>query len=384
MKTLIVFVDSLGPEQVRLFGESLDFLDHRKNVRGTMGYTCGALPSLFTGVSPVDPGGMCLFSQPHPSDGTPLAALSWLGLLPRAVHERGALRRRVGKIFARARRMNGYFELYKVPPEDFSWLDAPEKEDLFAADEIEGFPTFLGAARQAGLSVYASPWQLAEQQRWEHAYDHLRNHAPDLSFLYTPVLDGMLHQEGPDSVSAQVAAQKIAGKIDRAQRILTRASGQQVRVLVVGDHGMAKVKRIVDPRKVGLERLGLRKFVDSTMIRLWGAPPSLVQARARLESAAPGGHWIAGEDRERRGIPARNDACGQAIYVLQEGSLFAPSYLGGAVRGMHGYDLSAISSQSAILSNSASVTSLDATTDVASWVLDDLGVEFNSSARCAA
>ncbi len=384
MKTLIVFVDSLGPEQVRLFGDSLDFLAHRKNVTGTMGYTCGALPSLLTGKSPVEHGRMCLFTQPAQSDGAPLAALSWLGLLPRVIHQRGALRRRVGKIFARARRMDGYFELYKVPPQDFNWLDAPEKEDLFQTDAIEGFPTFLGAARRAGLSVYASPWQLNEQQRWQHAFDHLLNHAPDLSFLYTPVLDGILHRDGPDSKQAELAAQKIAGRIDRAQRILTRSSNQPVRVLVVGDHGMAAVKRVIDPRTLQLEKLSLRQFVDSTMIRLWGAGAEIEQARRRFEGAGLGGHWIAGADREERGIPARHDACGQAIYVLPEGSLFAPSYLGGAVKGMHGYDLSATSSQSAVLSSSASAAQLEATTDVAAWILEDLGVETNSETRCAA
>lgn len=384
MKTLVVFVDSLGPEQVPLFGDSLDFLGTRTSVRGTMGYTCGALPSLFTGRSPVEHGRMCLFSQPAEVDGSPLAALSWLGLLPKAVHQRGALRRRVGKIFARARRMNGYFELYKVPPEDFNWLDAPEKEDLFQADSIEGFPTFLGEARRAGLSVYASPWQLPERERWEHAFAHLRDHAPELSFLYTPVLDGILHRDGPDSQAARVAAQKVAGKIDRAQRILARAANQPVQVLVVGDHGMAAVKNIVDPRKLRLDQLSIRQFVDSTMIRLWGEEHDLEAAHQRFTNAGLGGHWIAGQDREKRGIPARNDSCGQAIYVLPEGSLFAPSYLGGAVNGMHGYDLSAVSSQSAVLSNSSSAASLEATTDVAAWVLGNLGLDVNTENRCAA
>ena len=48
---------------------------------------------------------------------------------------------------------------------------------------------------------------------------------------------------------------------------------------------------------------------------------------------------------EALAITAAEAPFGDAIWVLPEGAMFAPSYLGGAVRGMHGYDLGAPSSR---------------------------------------
>ncbi len=380
MKVLVVFVDSLGPNQVPIFGDSLDFLEHRGNLRGTMGYTCGALPSILTGASPVEHGRMCLFAKPSMNQNAPLAALSFLGLLPRLVHERGALRRRIGSLFARSQNIKGYFELYKVPPKVFTWVDAPEKEDLFQTRDIGGYPTFLAQAREAGLSVYASPWQMPERERWQHAFDHLRTFAPKLSFLYAPTLDGILHTDGLGGQRAALEASKIAGKIDRAQRILRRASTEEVVTIVVGDHGMADVRRVIDPRGAKLETLGIQHFIDSTMLRMWGSKDKLAQASRRIVDAGWGGEWIAGAQLAARGIPGSD---GHAVYLLGEGSLFAPSFLGGAVRGMHGYDLTAPSSRSAVLSSSPIGAQIASTTDISAWVLANLGIE-NSYERSAA
>src|SRR4051812_46783423 len=91
-RVLVVFVDALGPDQLESAG-GLGGLPHRGRLRGILGYSCGALPTLLTGAPPERHGRMCLFSHVERGEEGVLAPLKWLGLLPRLVHERGRLRR---------------------------------------------------------------------------------------------------------------------------------------------------------------------------------------------------------------------------------------------------------------------------------------------------
>src|SRR6185436_9386184 len=108
-----------------------------------LGYSSGALPTLLTGAPPAAHGRMCLFSKRRAEEASILAPLSWLGLLPRVVHERGRLRRALARALAQARGLTGYVALHRVPPEAFRWLDLPEREDLFHAEQIGRARTFL-------------------------------------------------------------------------------------------------------------------------------------------------------------------------------------------------------------------------------------------------
>lgn len=120
-----------------------------------------------------------------------------------------------------------------------------------------------------------------------------------------------------------------------------------MRTLVVGDHGMADVHACIDPRSV-TDRLSARHFVDSTLLRVWGDARALEAARGAIERARWPGRWLDAEALDARRAPTRGAPYGDAIFVLAEGALFAPSHVGGRVRGMHGYDLGARSCGAAL------------------------------------
>ena len=372
-RLLILFVDALGPAQLEAFRESFTGLPHRRSLGGILGYSTGALPTLLTGAPPAVHGRMCLFARHEPGLGpSPLRPLRWLGLLPRVLHERGALRRRVGQLFARAAGYTGYVALHRVPPRDFEWLSLPEREDLWNAPTIGGELTFLERARQAGLSVYTAPWQLPEAARWAHAEEQLRRDAPQLSFLYAPEMDGALHAHGNDSQQARAAARRIGERLARARELLSR--GGDVTTLVVGDHGMADVHTVVDPRPATDSLHGVRVFVDSTMVRLWGQPASLARARATFERVRLPGRWLDTPALRERQAPTHGSPFGDAIWVMPEGALLAPSHLGGAVRGMHGYDLPSPSTAAALASDAPLPDSVRCLADVAPFVQKHLGI----------
>lgn len=346
---LIVFIDAFGPDQLARFDEFFSFLPYRKSLHGILGYSSGALPTILTGQTPNMHGRMCLFSARKEGETSILRPMKWLGLLPKVVHERSKVRRVAEKILKTSAKLEGYVALHKVPPELFEWLDMPEREDMFQADQIGGVPTFLAEARKAGLSVYAAPWQLPEEQRWIHSFEALSQQKPDLAFLYATTLDGVMHREGPNGFTAPDAAEIIANNINRAREIMA-SDGSTLTSLVIGDHGMAEVDKVFDPRKM-LARVGTMKlFVDSTMIRAWGTDQELSRLRNEVETENWPGTWLQDEDLASRKVP-KDYVFGRAIFLLNEGGIYAPSFLGGRVAGMHGYDTGCACTKAAIASD---------------------------------
>jgi predicted AlkP superfamily pyrophosphatase or phosphodiesterase len=313
---------------------------------------------------------MCLFSRLEEDDVPPLAPLRWLGLLPRLVHERGKVRRVAAQAIAKAKGYDGDLALHKVPPELFTSLDIPEKEDLFQATRIGEASTFLQRAREAGLRVVATDWKLPEAKRVEQI-EQMAD--ADLAFLYLAGMDAILHADGEVSENARRWAKEAAGWIRRARKALS-SNGRTVRTLVVGDHGMAKITDTVDPRPTVKElQRTIKKafiFVDATMFRVGADRDVLHRIRAVLERLP--GKVLAGDELRERG--ADTYRYGDLIQVLPEGFLFVPNFLGGFVKGMHGYDWKDPSARAAVLSDAPIEEKFETLEDIAPWVLDGLEI----------
>ncbi|MFY0580624.1 alkaline phosphatase family protein [Cystobacter fuscus] len=370
-RVLLVFVDALGPSQLEFAG-GLGGLPYRGHLHGILGFSCGALPTILTGTPPEQHGRMCLFSQANQGSGI-LSPLVHLGLLPRLIHERGRVRRLAAKVLARTAGLTGYVDLYRVPPELFEWLDMPEREDLFTAERIGGQETFLSQARQAGLSVFTAPWRMPEAERWQHTVEMLRTKRPQLAFAYATEIDGALHRTGNGSQEAAAAARRVTTGIERAVEAM-RAGGGEVTTIVVGDHGMADIHRVIDPRPLLRHLSGTRLFVDSTMMRFWGSDQELDRVRALVEAEGLPGRWLDTRELQARKAPVKDEPYGRAFLVLDEGNLFSPSFVGGAVRGMHGYDVDCHSARAAIASDRPIPAGVGALTDVATWIRSLLGL----------
>lgn len=372
-RVLVVFVDALGPQQLARFRSDFAFLPNDKPLGGVLGYSSGALATVLTGATPSIHGRMCLFTAREPDAGSMLRPLKWLGLLPPILHERNAFRRVLSKALATAEGLTGYVALHRVPPSAFEWLDMPEHEDIFHADTIGHASTFLADARSAGLSVYAAPWQLPEEERWAHAHAVLERSPPDLAFLYAAALDGALHRTGNRSEETHGVIANIARNIARARDAMGRG-GKTVRTIVVGDHGMADVHTTVDPRALVRDLGAARVFVDSTMLRIWGSSSELETARTIIERANLPGIYLDENSLVNRHAAMEKHAFGDAMFVLDEGVIFAPSYVGGKVAGMHGYDIVASSARAALATDFEIASDVSEIASVAGIVRARLGV----------
>lgn len=368
-RVLVVFADALGPRQVEELRVDVPGLATKVALRGILGFSSGALATVLTGVSPVVHRRMCLFAGRRDGVG-PLEPLRWLGLLPRIVEERAVFRRLVGRAFARLKGYEGYFALHRVPAAAFRWLGVEEQDDLFTAPDIGGAQTFLARAREASLSVYSTPWQRPERERLEDALAVASCAPADLTFLYTAELDAALHRDGNDSRAARVAASRLSANVSRMRERLSR--GADLTTLIVGDHGMADVRRVVDPGPLVRELGGARHFIDSTMLRIWGDAAVIERARRAADRLGRGFTFLDSRALVQAGVPAA--LYGDAMVLLEEGALFAPSFLGGAVRGMHGYAVDSGSASAALLSDAVLPASLRSLADVSSVVSSCLGL----------
>lgn len=372
-RLLIIFVDALGPAQFRRFGDRLWFLSHQRTLRGILGYSSGALPTILTGAPPSIHGRMCFFSRHDDESSSLLAPLSILGFLPRILHERQWVRRRAAQWFAKHSRISGYVALHRVPPDAFHWLDLPEREDLFQAESIGRARTFLADARESGLCVFTANWRLGESRRWQNAFSTLAQQKPDLTFLYSTELDAHLHAVGNGCSNTDAILSRIAKRIGHARDIIGNDPRPLV-TIVVGDHGMADVTSIVDPRLIAAQLSIEQAIVDSTMWRFWGDDITLSVARKTLESSGIPGSWLDLRALRTRGAPVQGAPFGQAIWLLPEGTIFAPSWVGDKARGMHGYDVGTQSSFATLASDDPGISHCNALTDVAGFIRKQLGL----------
>lgn len=372
-RVLVAFVDALGPAQLDSAPAAFSSFVHRRKLDGVLGYSSGALPTILTGAPPRVHGRMCLFTAHRGQGPSVLAPLRWLGLLPRFVHERAALRRRIAAALAHVHGLTGYVALHRIPPRAFAELDLPEREDMFRAATIGGARSFLADARSAGLNVFSADWRAPEETRQRRTLRALERDPPELAFIYATSLDATMHRLGPEHDAVAACLHGISGHVSRAQAAMARG-GADVTTLVVGDHGMAKVMSTTDPRPA-LARLGsLRYFVDSTMLRVWGSARDVERARGVFESARWPGQFLERPALERRGVPVEGDAYGRALFLLAEGHIFSPSWVGGTVAGMHGYDIGCASTQAALLSDAPMSPECRSLEDVAGLVRRGLGL----------
>ncbi|MCH2109155.1 MAG: alkaline phosphatase family protein [Polyangiaceae bacterium] len=372
-RVLFVFIDAFGPRQQERFGARLAQFKYRRSLKGVLGYTSGALPAILTGTAPCIHGRACLFSCAATQDSL-LSPLGWLGLLPSVIHEQPRLRQWASQWLKKKRGFTGYLDLHKVPPDLFKYFDLPEKEDLFYAKEIGGQPTFLQQARAAGLSVFAAPWQLPEKERWRKVHEELAHTAPDLTFLYAAELDRVLHAEGNRGSQAEQVIADISANIERAQECLQSKPGELL-TIIVGDHGMSDVLAHVDPTTVTQHFQPGSVFVDATMIRFYGTPQDIDLSEKLIADASWPGTFLREEGLRAAEFPTTGSPFGKAIFVLDEGVSFSPSFLGKAPQGMHGYTSEFESHAAAISADAPLPEGLHSLTDLSGWVLDSLNLE---------
>jgi predicted AlkP superfamily pyrophosphatase or phosphodiesterase len=151
-------------------------------------------------------------------------------------------------------------------------------------------------------------------------------------------------QRDPDVEFMRRALKGIDEKCRTLHEELSK-SYDEVNFLVLGDHGMAPVRRRVNVL-AALKKSGLKMgrdyvlFLDSTFAKVWFESEAAREEIPRVLEGLRCGRILDAEDRARLRIRIPGRRYGDLLFAADPGILFWPDYfhvVENPIRGMHGY-----------------------------------------------
>jgi hypothetical protein len=378
VRALVLVVDALGWELARSAPGFARGLDHRRRLDTVLGFSTGALPTLFTGRSPAEHGRWVMYRRgDHGTCFRGFGALRWL---PRRARDSW----RVGRLLhqlVEERGVHGYFQLYEVPRPLLERFDLPERGDIFAPGGLPGDSLWDSIARR-GVSWAHWDWRTPESRAMTDLERRISEGNERLLVFYTADLDALLHREGSAGAGVRERMKRYSSWLERLTG-LAAGRGDTLWVYLVSDHGMVDVTRHADVM-ARLEPLAARMprdylaFFDSTMARFWWADRAARDPVRRALDGLPG-RWLDRETLTRLGCAFEDGGYGEDVFLLDPGVLLLPSFMGSApVAAMHGYDPSHPDMAALLFSNRAIPEHVNRLADVRGWLeteLDALGSE---------
>lgn len=159
----------------------------------------------------------------------------------------------------------------------------------------------------------------------------------DVFFFYDPSLDGRGHVVGASAAALQPEMDRMQTFLDRAWTRLSDAHDPEM--FLFSDHGMTNVERTFDifaalgDLRVGEDYL---VWVDSTFARFW-YPNDDARDRVHQRLAGAPASFLEPAEVRAYGIDFDDDRYGQEILVIDEGTVFHPSYISPSFFRTKGY-----------------------------------------------
>lgn len=331
MSGLIVFIDSLRFDApLRACLEVLG-LESRASVP-PLGYSSNILPLLFRGRTPDELGFFNEFGLSSSNRAPFMARLDRpteeIGRIPilRKIVYRGLGLTGV-KLANMPLRMTPYFEMHSRSV----YARDAKHPSLF---EALGFHVVAGTLRPERPPRRDPAALAAAEQALVH---HER------VFVALGDLDSVSHEAGLDSAPYRQHLDLLAEGVARLVQRFRELHGHDAPVAVLSDHGMATVHATVhldvEARLGAVGRASYLYFTDATMVRFWcftdaarAAVDELLGTINRL------GRTITADERTRWGMVDAEVGSGDRLFVLHEGLIFEPNFIGrGVPLAMHGY-----------------------------------------------
>ena len=374
VRAVVLIVDALGWQLAHAAPDFAPSLGSRRRIETVLGFSSGALPTLFTGQPPSAHGRWLMYRRAEPGTASAFRGFGWLGLLPERARRSWSLSRLLTRVVAR-RGVRGYFNLYEVPRDRLELFDLPERDDIFAPGGLPVDSLWDSIARR-GLRWAHWDWRTPEAEAFSALERKLRDGDERLLVCYTADLDALLHREGSAGRGVRERLERYGAWIERLESLAARR-GDTLRLYLMSDHGMVDVARHVDA--IGpLRPLAARPwrdytaFFDSTFARFWWHAPA-VREPVRAALAGLPGHWLSEDELAREGCRFAHAEYGEDLFLLDPGVLMVPSFMGrGAVAAMHGYTPAHPDMAALLWSNRPVPESVTRLTDVRGYLESEL------------
>ena len=347
---LFVMIDAVGGR----YAQEREFLAHfeqKSSLRTVLGYSCSCQPTLLSGKLPREHGHGPMY---RPRDGaSALDSAKTYAWLPRRVADSWRVRNR---IYAKvSQQVDGYFSLYECPTRLLPRFDLVEHRDIFQPKGLRQAESIFDRFVELKLEYSTFSWRTPEEENIASVQELLREKRNDVIFLYLPEVDGLLHAGGKSSAAVHERLgwyeDQILGLLELAEQ-----NYSEVDLLVFSDHGMSDVHGSFDLKYEIESRFGQNggqylAFYDSTMARFWSEDEALRSQIADHLATRAGGRLIEAAESRDLGVDLANGDMGQILFVVDEGVLILPSYMGSALlAGMHGYHPDALDADACFFS----------------------------------
>lgn len=242
---------------------------------------------------------------------------------------------------------------YRIP---IAWLPRfALTEDRFPPSDPRAYGggSLVGTAQSLGKRIDLAPFTylgatggLDDEGRLRIAAESLDRGEADVVFVYISELDSVGHRLGPDGETMNKSLEIVDERIAR----WVEARGQNLNVIVVGDHGMHSVSGSIDVtpvvrsinRRIGGIRGPCWWFVDSTIIRFWSEEPDDRRPIASLCEpwVSSGVGRLLSAQEVAQVDPENARVFGDVIFVCHPGWVLSPDFFRGpsVPAGMHGYE----------------------------------------------
>ncbi|MEO5618545.1 MAG: alkaline phosphatase family protein [Candidatus Eisenbacteria bacterium] len=335
---VVLLVDALGWELASAMPGFAVPLAERRRLDTILGFSSGALPTLFTGRMPAEHGRWLMYRRA--TGATPFAGFGALAWLPARVRQSLRASRWLTRLVAQ-RGVRGYFHLYDVPRPLLEHFDLPEREDIFLPGGLPGVSLWDSLERR-GVPWRGWNWRTPETANLAALEDRLAHGDERLLFCYTADLDALLHREGSRGAGVGERLRRYDAVIGRLLAAAEKR-GEHLWLYLLSDHGMVDVTGHCDVMGA-LAGLAMRwpgdylAFFDSTLARFWWRAPGARQLVMERLARLPGGRWL-DRDELRRASAPEDPSWGEDVFLLDPGQLLVPSFMGrGPLAAMHGYD----------------------------------------------
>jgi hypothetical protein len=347
--TIVILIDALGFSLARRHGFQPGALSAQARLRTVFGFSQAALASIFTGVAPERHGLWMMYSFAR--ERSPFA---WLALVPRRVSARRLwLRRAIRWNLAHVAGVKGYYSLYDVPRKVLPHLDIPARGDIFAPRGAGESRTIFDWLADERIPRRVWDYRTDEWRAFDELEETVRGRKASFYLLYTAGLDSELHRLG---TAAPPIRERLAWYAERIERIAA-AAGPDVRIFVLGDHGMCDVRGSFDLMKE-VDALGLDiprdyvPFYDATMARFKIRSTRARDSLGTLLGDRDSGRVLGPDEMRRLGAWFPDGRFGDLVFLAEPGIVILPSYMGGeGVAAMHGYHPDVEEMSSLMLSN---------------------------------
>lgn len=329
MSGLIIFVDSLRYE-APLSADLEAYGLVRRSYVPPLAYSANILPLLYRGKTPDEMG---FFNEYGVSERDRARPLAQLDGVVEAIGRIPIMR----KVIYRGLRTAGV-DAANIPMRLLPYFCKQSTSTYSAGQEHPSVLEASGYHLVLANTVRAAPPErdraaLAEAARAVELHDRL--------YISLNDLDSISHEAGLGSPEYEAHERLLEDGIVGVIRSFRDRHGADAPVVVLSDHGMAPVHSTVE--LLVEERLGkpgresYLYFLDSTLLRLWCYDAAL---RPRIESALDEwsglGRRVTDAERQAWGIESLRT--GDYLFVLHEGHVFEPNFIGrGVPRAMHGY-----------------------------------------------